>query len=140
MKNSVSIIAHPETGSMFTPTSDPNWVKCQLHSEEIVVSNGIITVQPRTCFPLLSSKVATLFANLKSGDRFPIEGKILRRVTLQPQFDNHAPVINPKTGEELDYYSSYHFTTISNETDYDERVTGVVVEATAEEIPADQVV
>lgn len=141
MKNSVSIIAHPTTGEMFTATSDPNWVKCQLHSEEVVVSNGVITVQPRTCFPLLSSKVADLFKNLKSGNKFPIEGKILRRVTLQPQFENHAPVINPKSGEIMGYYSTYYFSTLASETDYDERVLATVaVETPAEQIPADQVV
>lgn len=146
MKNSVSIIAHPETGKMFTPTADADWEKCQLHSEEIVVQNGVFTLQSRTCFPLFHVKVTKLLKNLKNGDTFPIPGRILRRVTLTPQYTNkdgspQEKVINPKTDEEMPYYSTYFFSTLAGETDYDERVMSkVTVEATAEEIPADQVV
>jgi len=41
----VKIIAHPETGKLFTATSKDGWVKCQVQSEELVSQNNVITKQ-----------------------------------------------------------------------------------------------
>jgi len=122
----VKIIAHPETGKLFTATSKESWVKCQVQSEELVVSNGIITKQKRVAFPLISSDAAEMMAGLKSGSVFPLEGKITRKITSEPQYDGHKAVVNPSTGEEMNYYQSYNFTTNLTEQDIDERVAEVV--------------
>ena len=120
MKN-VKIKKHPETNAMFTPTSNPEWVKCQLRSEEIVVNNGVVALQSRVAFPLISAKVAEAFSSLKDGDTFPVPGKIVRKVTSEPQFEGQEQVINPSTGEEMGYYQTYEFSTNLNATDIDER-------------------
>lgn len=119
---SVKIIAHPETGKLFTETSKEGWVKCQLQSKQMTVNNGVITMQTRTAFPLIQQEVADACAGLKSGSVFPLEGKITRKVTSEPQFEGHKKVVNPTTGEEMNYYQTFNFTTNMQEQDVDERV------------------
>lgn len=118
----IKIIAHPETGNLFTETSKEGWVKCQLQSEELIVSNGVITKQKRVAFPLISADAAAMMDNLKSGSVFPIEGKIVRKITSEPQYEGHRLVVNPSTGEEMDYYQTFEFTTDTSAVDIDERV------------------
>ena len=123
MKNQVKIIAHPETGKLFTETSNPDFVKCQLETREVVVQNGVMNVQKRVAFPLLSTSVVAELGTLKSGDVFPIQGKITRHLTSTPQFEGHKPVVNPKTGEDMGYYQTFEFTTNLAAYDTDERVS-----------------
>ena len=118
----VTINAHPKTGELFTATKNPEWVKCQLSSEEMTVNNGVIQVQKRVAFPLVSAKVVPLLKGLKSGSVFPIKGKITRKVTSTPQFAGHTEVVNPSTGEAMGYYQSYTFTTDMTASDVDERI------------------
>lgn len=134
----IKIIAHPETGKMFTATSNPEWVKCQLQSEEIVVNNGVIQLQKRTAFPLVSSKVAEVLAGLKSGAAFPLEGRIIRKVTSTAQYEGHKQVINPTTKEEMGYYQSFDFSSDPSAHDSDERVSGVVATTKVESTPTAQ--
>ena len=130
----VKIIAHPETGKLFTETSKEGWVKCQLQSEELVVSNGVISLQKRVAFPLLNANVIPALSGLKDGSAFPIEGKITRKVTSEPQYEGQKQVVNPTTGEEMGYYQSYAFTTNLQEQDVDER-TSVAAPAIAQAEP-----
>jgi len=123
----VKIIAHPETGKLFTETSKEGWVKCQVQSEELVETNGIISKQKRTAFPLISSAAVEMMSGLKDGSVFPLEGKITRRVTSEPQYEGQKKVVNPASGEEMNYYQSYTFTTDLKAQDVDERVTEPVV-------------
>ena len=120
--SNIKIVAHPETGKMFTETSNSAWVKCQLQSEEIAVNNGVISLQKRVAFPLIDAKAAAFLKGLKSGDKFPIPGKIIRKVTSEPQYEGHKEVVNPSTGEVMGYYQSYTFTTDMSAYDVDERV------------------
>jgi len=122
----VKIIAHPETGKLFTPTSIEGWVKCQVRSEELISSNGVISVQKRTAFPLIQQAAAELMSNLKNGDVFPLQGKIVRKVTLEPQYPNQKKVVNPQTGEEMGYYQSYTFTTDMNAVDEIEQTKNTI--------------
>ena len=115
----VLIVAHPETGELFTPTSKEGWVKCQVRSEELVVNNGVITMQARVAFPLVSANVAEAFGNLKSNDAFPVSGKIVRRTSTIPQYEDQNQVINPITGDDMGYYQSYVFTSDLGDTDRD---------------------
>jgi len=117
----IKIIAHPETGKLFTETSNPDFVKCQLSSEEVVVNNGVIQLQKRVAFPLLQAKVVAALGNLKDGSAFPLPGKIIRTVTSTPQWENQAEVVNPTTREPMKYYQSYTFTTDANAQDIDLR-------------------
>jgi hypothetical protein len=132
----IKIVAHPETKAMFTETANPEWVKCQLQSEEIVVNNGVISVQKRVAFPLLSAKVLPLLKSLKSGDTFPVNGKIVRKVTSTPQYENQKQVVNPSTGEVMGYYQSYTFTTDMAAYDVDERIA--VASTQVEEFDAEK--
>lgn len=118
----VKIIAHPESGKLFTETSKDGWVKCQLQSEELVTSpKGVITKQKRTAFPLLSKDAVEMMSGLKNGSVFPLEGKIVRKLTSEPQFEGHQAVLNPETKETMDYYQTYTFTTDMSLYDVDER-------------------
>lgn len=130
MKSQVKIIAHPETGKLFTETSNPDYVKCQLETKEMVVTNGVGNIQKRTVFPLFSTEFVQMLGALKSGDIFPIQGKIIRHVTSTPQYDNHKPVVNPKTGEEMGYYQTFEFTTNMDAYDTDKRVSTPAPQAT----------
>lgn len=121
--NKVTIVAHPETKALFTPTSNPDWVKCQLQSEEVTVNNGVMRLQKRVAFPLVDKKVADMLAKagLKSGHNFPVPGKIIRKLTSQPQYEGQTEVVNPSTGEAMGYYQSYTFTSDLSASDIDER-------------------
>lgn len=135
----IKIISHPETGKLFTATSNPEWVKCQLQSEEIVVNNGVIQLQKRVAFPLVSSKVAEALVGLKSGSAFPLDGRIIRKVSTTPQYEGHKQVVNPTTGQEMGYYQSFEFSTDTNAHDVDERLSGsVAVTNAAEGAPSTQ--
>jgi len=120
----VKIIAHPETKALFTATSKEGWVKCQLASEEMTVNNGVVALNRRVAFPVLQAKLLSQapFAGLKDGDDFPINGKIIRRLTSVPQYEGHQEVINPSTGEAMGYYQSFTFTADLSASDIDERV------------------
>lgn len=120
----VKIIAHPTTGELFTQTSNSKWYKCQIESKELSMSNGFINLSKRSAFPLIPKEAVEMLQEmgLKSGDNFPIQGKITRKITSAPQFEGHQPVSNPKTGEIMNYYQSFTFTENVNETDVDERV------------------
>jgi hypothetical protein len=114
----IVIVAHPETGEMFTPTSKAGWLKCQLREVgKITVNNGVITMNERVSFPLLQEKVCKAFAHLKDGDKFPIPGQIQRILSREPRYEGHQTVKKgPDTDEEalidgLPYYSQYTFTT-----------------------------
>ena len=124
----IVIMSHPETGALFTPTKKEGWVKCRVESTDVVVNSGVITLQKRVAFPLVQQAVADHYSNLKSGDTFPIDGKIIRTVTSKPQFEGHQEVINPETGEAMGYYQSYEFTADMKAYDTDSR------EATTEKV------
>jgi hypothetical protein len=128
--SAVRIISHPETGAMFTPTKNEEWVKCQLRSEQLVAKNGIVTVEARVAFPLISAKVVPLLSSLKSGDVFPMPGKIITKTTSVPQYEGHKEVVNPTTGEQMGYYRTYAFTTNLQEQDIDEKVPSVSLTTT----------
>lgn len=135
----VKIIAHPETGALFTETKSEDWFKCQVQSEELSVNNGVINLNKRIAFPLVSKAVAEALKGMKSGDTFPLPGRIVRKLTSVPQFDGHKEVVNPTTGETMGYYQSYTFSSNEQEADVDERTTTTVT-ATAEVVPANSAI
>ncbi len=97
----LTIIAHPETGKLFTETSNPEWSKCQLRQSGIRVVNGVISNASKSAFPLIATSVANdlIKAGLKSGDAFPVEGQIARQLSRVPFYEGQNPVTNPTTGE-----------------------------------------
>ena len=137
--STVKIYAHPETKALFTPTSNPDYMKCRVESEEIVLNNGVMRLQKRTAFPLVETKVADYLtkSGLKSGSTFPVNGKIVRKLTSEPQYDNQQPVINPSTGEVMDYFQTYTFTSDQHAQDVDERIEEVVAEEVATDVEAE---
>ena len=122
---SVIIVKHPKTGKLFTATSKEGWVKCQVQSKELIENNGVMSLQKRTAFPLIQEEAANFMLEngLKDGSKLPINGKIVRKLTSEPQYLDQKEVINPTTGEEMGYYQSYTFTTDVNAQDVDERTT-----------------
>ena len=119
----ITIVANPITGKLFTATSKEGWVKCQVQSKELNVNNGIMSLQKRTAFPLIQEEAANFMLEngLKDGSKLPINGKIVRKLTSEPQYVGQKKVVNPTTGEEMGYYQSYTFTTNVNAQDVDER-------------------
>lgn len=128
----VRIVEHPETGKLFTETSNPEFFKCQVTSKEVVVSKGVVAIQKRVAFPLISKEVTELYSELKDGDNFPIPGKITRMVTDYPQYEGHEEVVNPSTGETMGYYHTYTFT--SDLDAFDKDLRGIPQETTPAEL------
>lgn len=96
------IVAHPESGKLFTATEkNADWSKCQVRQKGTKVTNGVISNASRSAFPLIQTSVAEdlLKQGLKSGDKFPIEGQIVRRMSKVPFYEGQLPVSNPTTGE-----------------------------------------
>jgi hypothetical protein len=132
----VIIVAHPTTGALFTPTANPDWVKCQLRSTSIGVNNGVVASINKVAFPLISKSVAdTLVTHgLKAGSVFPVEGKIIRKQSRVPFFEGQNPV-SQKDGtvimyEGAEYYQQYEFTADMSQAD-DQRI-GAPVAANVE--------
>ena len=123
----IILVAHPETGAIFTPTGDKNTFKMQIREqgEGVTVSAGgyIGFKNDRVAFPALDKRVceSAAFKNLKHGDAFPLSGIIQRRLSLEPQYADHQTV---KKGSEEDaeealmhgkpYYQSYVFVPNTN--------------------------
>lgn len=117
----VIIVAHPETGKLFTPTANPKFVKTQLKTQGgFRVSNGVIAEDNTVCFPLISAGVAKSLeeAGLKSGDVFPVEGKIIRQLSRVPFYKDQTVVLvgaggeneRPALIEGNEYYQQFQFT------------------------------
>lgn len=116
----VIIVAHPETGEMFTEQKNDIF-KCQVRSEEVVVKNKFITKETRVAFPPFTKDAVEAFSHLKDGDRFPIEGRIRKTVSSIPQFEGHQQVTNPETDEKMGYYHTFEFTSNLKVNDLDIR-------------------
>jgi len=117
----VRIKAHPETGNLFTETSNPEIFKCRVEKQQVVVNNGFVIKQNRAAFPPITKEVVDSLGHLKDGDVFPIEGKIVKKSSTIPQFEGHKQVINPDTKEEMGYYQTFEFTSDLNKSDMDLR-------------------
>jgi hypothetical protein len=117
----VIIVAHPTTGALFTATANPKFVKTQLKTQGgFRVQNGVIAEDSTVCFPLISASAAKQLeeSGLKSGDVFPIEGKIVRQLSKTPFYPEQKVVLVGAGGENerpalidgAEYYQQFQFT------------------------------
>lgn len=119
----VIIVAHPETGKLFTETKNPKFVKCQLKtSGGFRVQNGVIDKDKTVCFSLLSKSAADQLEalGLKDGGSFSnfVPGKIVRQLSRVPFYPEQKVVLVGAGGENErpaliggnEYYQQFQFT------------------------------
>lgn len=100
MKNSVKkavVVKHPETGLIITPSvNKPEFGTIRIDQETSVFNNGFFAVQKRTAF--VRGRITDLESlGLKDGST--LDGKIIRKESFEPFYENQEPKINPQTNE-----------------------------------------
>jgi hypothetical protein len=97
MNNVVKVVAHPETGAIFTVgTNNPAWCVMRVDSQAVVMNNGIMDIQKRTAFVRMKTEVSEVLG-YKAGQILP--GKIVKTESFAPFYENQPAKINPSTGE-----------------------------------------
>ncbi len=87
----------------------PEFGSIMFESKTISISGGFANNNRRVCF--LGGEIATLREvaktyKLKAGEVI-LDHKIIVRETLEPQFEGHAPKINPSTTKEVTKNGAY---------------------------------
>lgn len=100
MKNLVKkpvVVKHPETGLVITPSvNKPEFGTIRIDQEVNVFNNGFFAVQKRTAF--VRGRITDLESlGLKDGST--LDGKIIRKESFEPFYENQEPKINPQTNE-----------------------------------------
>lgn len=100
MKNSVKksvVVKHPETGLVITPSvNKPEFGTIRIDQEANVFTNGFFAVQKRTAF--VRGRITDL-ESLGLKDDSTLDGKIIRKESFEPFYENQEPKINPQTNE-----------------------------------------
>lgn len=118
MTNYATVVAHPQTGLVVTPsTKNKEWGTVRVDSSTTSFSNGILNKSNRVAF--IRGKLADL-KGFTAGQR--IQGKIVRQTSPEPFYPGQDPVTNPTTGEQMQingapYYQNYVFTDNVNASD-----------------------
>jgi len=118
--NTVTVVAHPTTGAIITPSSNNSeWGTVRVDAKSVEFNNGIMNTRNRTAF------IRGEIKNLKevftrAGQVLP--GKIIKETSSEPFYPGQSPVINPQTGEVVlrnntEFYQNYVFTTNLSDTD-----------------------
>jgi hypothetical protein len=121
--NNQSVVEHPETGEVITlftkldkEGNEQTYGRVQIQSVALTLNNGFVSQKKRTAFVTLDSPALQLIGSkIKAGMPYPMEGKITILETLEPQWLDHKPKINPTTGETIEInghliYRSTEFT------------------------------
>ena len=121
--NNQSVVKHPETKeviTLFTKVDDQGeektYGRVQIQSTTLNLNQGFVSQKKRIAFLTLNSDALQLLGNqIKSGEPYPMEGKIIVKETLDPQWTGHTPKVNPTTGETIEVnghlvYRSTEFT------------------------------
>ena len=138
----VIIKAHPITGELFTPTSNPEWSKCMLQSTRLSASNGVITSNKIVAFALIATATAKALSEsgLKGNDEFPLPGKIVVNEFYDTDENYREGMVakqyagsHPKAGENMlvngkTVYRETEFTTDLKAQDSLKREMAVAVE------------
>lgn len=100
MKNLVKkpvVVKHPETGLVITPSvNKPEFGTIRIDQEVNVFNNGFFAIQKRTAF--VRGRITDLESlGLKDGST--LDGKIIRKESFEPFYENQEPKINPQTNE-----------------------------------------
>jgi hypothetical protein len=93
----VKVIAHPETGNVITPSSkSPEFGTFRVDTENRSLENGFVNITKRSAF--IRGKLTDLaMLNLSAGQALP--GRIQRKESFEPFYENQEPKMNPSTGE-----------------------------------------
>ena len=139
MKQSkATIVAHPETGLVITPsTNNPEFGTIRIEQVAQVFSNNFFNSQKRVAF--ISGRVTDLETlNLRNGST--LEGKIIKQESFEPFYVKadgtpQEPKINPTTNEVVltdgrPTYLSFVYT--ENKSEMDHWVENEVVEEVIE--------
>lgn len=121
--NNQSVVEHPETGEVITLFTkvhkegiEQTYGRVQIQSVALTLNNGFVSQKKRTAFVTLDSDALQLIGGqIKAGAPYPQEGRIIVKETLEPQWLDHKPKINPTTGETIEInghliYRSTEFT------------------------------
>ena len=124
MKNLVKkpvVVKHPETGLVITPSvNKPEFGTIRIDQETNVFSNGFFAVQKRTAF--VRGRITDLESlGLKDGST--LDGKIIRKESFEPFYENQEPKINPQTNEVIltdgrPTYLEFEYTEDKNASDH----------------------
>lgn len=101
MKATLKVVAHPETGAVFTPSKNDEkaaagWGTVRIDAKQASMSNGILNVRNRTTF-LRMQKDSFDFMGYKANQT--VEGVVVRTLAFKPFYEGQEPVINPTSGE-----------------------------------------
>ena len=115
------VVKHPETGLVITPSiNKPEFGTIRIDQEVDVFNNGFFSIQKRTAF--VRGKITDLEARgLKHGTI--LDGKIIRKESFKPFYENQEPKINPQTKEVIltdgrPTYLEFEYTEDKNASDY----------------------
>jgi hypothetical protein len=91
----VKITANPKTGEVFTPNEDLGkdgkiYGNYRVESKELDQSGPLTVVKTRSAFRSISQEQFEKGKELLTAGT-AIEGKIVRKVTLTPQYEGHKP-------------------------------------------------
>lgn len=113
MNNQVTIVAHPQTKKVITPSKNPEYGTIRVDSRTVSMEGGFANVSNRTAF--IRGKVKDLEAlGFKEGDNLP--GKIQKQESTTPFYEGQEAKINPSTAEVMkdaqgnDLYLNYVYT------------------------------
>ena len=129
LKGDVIVKLHPETGSIYTVKTNPEW--CSIRLESMVLDNNekrLFTLQKRTGFIRMQVAVAnSLIAqgHLKADRPFPYKGKIVIKESWNEFYPGQMPKVNPQTGEVIEYLGNTVYRTTyfqSGEQAHDELI------------------
>lgn len=124
MKNLVKkpvVVKHPETGLVITPSiNKPEFGTIRIDQEVDVFNNGFFAVQKRTAF--VRGRITDL-ESLGLKDGTILDGKIIRKESFEPFYENQEPKINPQTKEVIltdgrPTYLEFEYTEDKNASDY----------------------
>lgn len=124
MKNSVKkavVVKHPETGLIITPSvNKPEFGTIRIDQEASVFTNGFFAVQKRTAF--VRGRITDL-ESLGLEDGSTLDGKIIRKESFEPFYENQEPKINPQTNEVVltdgrPTYLEFEYTEDKNASDH----------------------
>jgi hypothetical protein len=120
--NTVTVVAHPTTGAIITPSSNnPEWGTVRVDAQSVEFNNGIMNTRSRTAF--IRGEIKNLKQMFTRAGQI-LQGKIIRETSFSPFYAGQSPVANPQTGETIlkngqEFYQNYVFTTNLSDSDRD---------------------
>lgn len=138
--NTVTVVAHPTTGQIITPsTNNPEWGVVRIDAQSVEFNNGILNTRNRTAF--IRGEIKNLKQMFTRAGQI-LQGKIIKETSSEPFYAGQQPVINPQTAEVVmkngaPFYQNYIFTTNLSKTDREvvaQTTTVAANSATAEKI------